>query len=209
MIKIRDLKRNFKEYNFNIECRNLTVDKGKSFGIYGDTASGKTLFSMLISGVIKNYSGSIEIALTELSSTYRKKIGYLPFKNVLYNYMTVKEVSKFLLSQYKTNKSEFDPKLEWFSQFYNLSQILDRKINSLTDGQLQMAKLFVSLIHSPVILIIDEPFNGLGSESVKIINSVIQSLNYQEVTVLSTSSNRDYLKEITDEITTITKGKVE
>jgi len=209
MIKIRDLKKNFREFHFDIECRNLTVETGSSFGIYGDTASGKSLLSMILSGVIKNYSGSIEISMTELRSTYRKKIGYLPFKNVLYGEYTVKEISKFLLEQYKSPESEYELKIEWMSRFYNVREISGRKISTLSDGQLQIIKLFSSLIHSPSVLIIDEPFNGLGSSSIELFNSLIEDLKNQEVTVLAFSSNKDYLKEITGGMTTISNGTVE
>lgn len=209
MIKIRDLKRNFREYNFEIDCANLTVGTGECFGIYGDTASGKTLFSQIVSGVIRNYSGSIEIGVTEVRSTYRKKIGYLPYRNILYNDLTVKEISMLLLSQYKISESEFDLKLEWFSQFFELKGLISRKIHSLTDGQLQKVKFFISLIHSPSVLIIDEPFNGIGDESIDFINEVTADIAKREVTVLALSCNREFLKKITGGITAISSGKIE
>ena len=209
MIKIRDLKRNFKEYDFELDCQSLTADTGTTCGVCGRTASGKTLFSQVVSGVIKNYSGSIEIGMTELSSTYRKKIGYLPFKNILYNDMTLKEISVFLLSQYKVPESEFDLKLEWFSQFYDIRDLVKRKISSLTGGQLQYIKYFVSLIHSPSVLIIDEPFNGLGDESVDIVKSLLEEVNRKGVTVLALSSHTEYLKRTAGSIHYITDGKIE
>lgn len=209
MIKIRDLKRNFIEYKFSIECADLKIGTGKSFGIYGSTASGKTLFSKIISGVIRNYSGSVELGMTEVRSTYRKKIGYLPFRNILYSDMTVKEISMFLLSQYKIPDQEFDLKLEWFSQFCDIKFLINRKLFSLSDGQLQQVKYFASLIHSPSVLIIDEPFNGLGNQNIDFINSLMADITKREVTVLAFSSNKEYLTEITEGISEISHGKVE
>jgi len=209
MIKIRDLKRSFIENDLEINCQNLTVDTGTTCGVCGKTASGKTLFSQVVSGVIKNYSGSIEIGMTELSSTYRKKIGYLPFKNILYNDMTLKEISVFLLSQYKVPESEFDLKLDWFSQFYDLRELVKRKISSLSGGQLQYIKYFISLIHSPSVLIIDEPFNGLGDESVDQVRSLFDEVNRKGVTILALSSHAEYLKKAAGSIRYITDGKIE
>jgi len=209
MIKIRDLKRNFKEYDFEINCQSLTVDTGTVCGICGRTASGKTLFSQVVSGIIKNYSGSIEIGMTELSSTYRKKIGYIPFKNVLYNDMTLKEMTVFLLNQYKVPESEFDLKLNWFSQFYDIKDLVKRRISCLTDGQLQYIKYFVSLIHSPSVLVIDEPFNGLGDESAELVRSLFEEVNRKGVTVLALSSHEDYLKKSTGCVHYIIEGKIE
>ncbi len=209
MIKIRDLKRNFQEYDFEINCQNLTVDTGTVCGVCGRTASGKTLFSQVVSGVIKKYSGSIEIGMTELSSTYRRKIGYLPFKNILYNDLTLKEMSLFLLTQYKVPESEFGLKIEWFSQFYDIKDFVERRISSLSDGQLQYIKYFISLIHSPSVLIIDEPFNGLGDESVDHVRSLFEEVNRKGVTVLALSSHEDHLKKSAGSIHYIIEGKIE
>ena len=209
MIKIRDLKYCFKEYEFEINCQNLTADTGTSIGVYGKTASGKTLFSQIVSGVIRNYSGSVEIGMTELRSTYRKKIGYLPFRNILYNEMTVKEMSLFLLSQYKVAPSEFELKLKWFSQFCEINSLISRKIFSLSDGELQYIKYFSALIHSPSVLIIDEPFNGLGDDNVVFIKSLLEDINSREVTVLAVSSHKDLLTKISGRIYTVSEGKIE
>lgn len=209
MIKIRDFKKEFKETGFCIECRNLDVADGNSIGIFGDTASGKTLFSMLLSGVIKNYSGSVMIDITELKNTFRKKIGYVPFSNILYPALTVKEMSEFLLDQYKVKKTEYDLKVKWFDQFFAIKDILDRKISTLSGGQLQSVKMFIALIHSPSMLIIDEPFNGLGSSSTEAFKSLIRDLKERNVTIIALSSHKEMIKMITDGFVNLINGKIE
>jgi ABC-2 type transport system ATP-binding protein len=128
MIKIRNLKYIEKKSGFSVECMNLNAESGKRLGIYGGSASGKTLFTQILSGIIKNYSGSIEIGITELRNTYRKKIGYVPFDNILYRELTVKEMSLLLLDQYKVPEPELKIKSEWFSNYFDMSDMWSKKI---------------------------------------------------------------------------------
>lgn len=209
MIKIRELKREFRDTGFCIECRNLDVEDGNSIGIYGDTASGKTLFSMLLSGVIKNYSGSVMVDITELRNTFRKKMGYVPFDNILYPALTVKEMSKFLLDQYKVKKTEYDLKINWFDQFFSIRSLEDRRISDLSSGQLQFVKIFFALIHSPSVLIIDEPFNGLGSSSTESFISIMSDLKERKVSVIAFSSHKELIKMISDGSVNLINGKIE
>ena len=60
MIKIRNLAKQYKQFNdFRISCPELDINKGEIVGIYGSIASGKTLFSKIISGIHKKYDGLI------------------------------------------------------------------------------------------------------------------------------------------------------
>lgn len=209
MIKIRDLKKDCSYNGFSLECRNLDVPDGNSLGVYGDTGSGKTLFGMLLAGILKNYSGSVQIDMTELKNTFRKKIGYLPFNNVLYTGLTVQEMSKFLLAQYKIRKTEYDLKVEWFDQFFRIKDLVKKRISVLSGGELQTVKLFTSLIHSPSVLIIDEPFNGLGSGSIGMFELLYKDLKERNVSIISFSCHEDMIKMMSDAFVSLIRGKIE
>jgi len=209
MIKIRNLKKDFPKYGFSLECRHLSVETGEMAGIYGAAGSGKTLLTKTLAGLTGGYSGSVEIASTELRDTYKKKIGYLPFRNVLYGNLTLKEMSNYLLGQYKIKTEEFDLKLDWFSSLWDIKSYAGKRISSLTDGQLQSVKLFISLIHSPSVLIIDEPFNGLGSGSADNFSAVLENIRKKQVSVIVASASPDLLSKITQNNFQISNGKIE
>jgi ABC-2 type transport system ATP-binding protein len=147
--------------------------------------------------------------MTELRNTYKRKIGYLPFRNVLYGNLTLKEMSNFLLSQYKAKPEEFELKIEWFAKFWDLKPFVSRRLSTLTDGQLQTVKFFISMLHSPSVLIIDEPFNGLGSGSTEKIRELFTDIQNRQVTVLATSSSPELITRITERQAIISKGRVE
>ncbi len=209
MIKIRELKKRFNEFGFSIECRHLDVEAGSSMGISGGTGSGKTLFTKTVTGLTGSYSGSVEIAMTELRSTFRRKIGYVPFRNVLYPNLTLKEMSHFMLRQYKAGLEEYSLKMDWFSGFWEIHKMENMRISSLTDGQTQAVKFFIAMLHSPSVLIVDEPFNGLGTSGAEIIKDLFNDIQTRGVSVLAVSSSPDLLKEITEKTALITNGTVE
>jgi len=210
MIKIRNLEKQYKQFNdFRIECNELDINKGEIVGIYGSVASGKTLFSKIVSGVHKKYDGLIELGMVNLGSIHKKFLSYVPSSNILYNDLTVNDHIKFLSSEFKVNKTEVTAKTNWYDQIYKINSKLNRKIHSFTSGELQYIKIFLSLLHSPSILIIDELFTGLGSDDVTVFKTIFQEISEREVTILFTSSHLEYTEIITEKIFQITNGVIE
>ncbi|MDA3838999.1 MAG: ATP-binding cassette domain-containing protein [Candidatus Delongbacteria bacterium] len=210
MIKIRNLEKQYKQFNdFKIECNELDITKGEIVGIYGSVASGKTLFSKIVSGVHKKYDGLIELGMVNLSGVHRKLLSYVPSSNILYNDLTVNDHIKFLRSEFNVNKTEVTAKINWYDQFYKINSKLNRKIHTFTSGELQYIKIFLSLLHSPSILIIDELFTGLGSDDIIVFKKLFQEISEREVTILFTSSHLEYTKSLTEKIFQITNGIVE
>jgi ABC-type multidrug transport system ATPase subunit len=118
-------------------------------------------------------------------------------------------MSKFMLEQYKVKKTEYDLKVEWFDQFFTINDLLDRKISTLSGGQLQSVKMFIALIHSPSVLIIDEPFNGLGSSSTEAFRSLTFDLKSRNVSVIAFSAQKEMIKMMTDASANLINGKIE
>ena len=208
MIRIKDFSKTFKKFNFSIECNSLSVDKGEILGIHGDIGSGKTLFTKLLAGIYKNYKGSIELSLTERHRVSKGIYGFVPSDNILYNNMSIKDHGLFFLTNYKINAKKLDSRVLWFSQFFNISDILDKKIYSLTSGELQFVKLFLGTIHSPSVLIIDELFTGLGDKSIEVLKTLLDDLLVKEVSILFTTSHENYISSITSSKMSIDDGVI-
>ncbi|MBN2790622.1 MAG: ATP-binding cassette domain-containing protein [Candidatus Delongbacteria bacterium] len=198
MIKIRNLNKIYKQFgDFSIKCAELDISKGDIIGIYGGVGSGKTLLTKILSGIHKKYDGQIEYGMVSLESYQKKLLSYIPSTNVLYDGLTLNDHIKFLASEFKINNNEINAKISWFDQYFKINSDLRRKIFSFSTGELQFIKLFLSLLHSPSILIIDELFTGLGSGDIDIIKSIFTVLSEREVTIIFTSSHLQYIKELT------------
>jgi ABC-2 type transport system ATP-binding protein len=208
MIKIRELKKEFREYGITIGCRIIDIESGRSLGIAGNSGSGKTIFSKMLSGLIRDYSGRIELDGISVKEIFRKKIGFSASDGILYDSLTVEEMLFFLSARYGLKKTEYSSRREWFSRYFDIGRIDKRKIATLTGGELQTVKFAAAVIHSPSLVIIDEPFNGLGEAGAESIAGLISGLKDQNVSVIALSSHKDLLMKITDETADIRNGEI-
>ena len=210
MIKIQNLTKEYKKFNgFNIECPELDISKGNTAGLYGTIASGKTLFTKILTGIHKKYNGVIEFSMISSRDVSKKTLSYVPSSNILYNDLTLMDHIKFFGSEFKVNKTEITAKINWFDQFFYINRNLDRKIHSFSTGELQYVKIFLSLLHSPSIVIIDELFTGLGNDDISSLKKLFEELSEREVTILFTSSHLEYIKAITENIFIIKNGSID
>ncbi|MCK5760913.1 MAG: hypothetical protein KAH33_06435, partial [Candidatus Delongbacteria bacterium] len=93
--------------------------------------------------------------------------------------------------------------------FFYINRNLDRKIHSFSTGELQYVKIFLSLLHSPSIVIIDELFTGLGNDDISSLKKLFEELSEREVTILFTSSHLEYIKAITENIFIRKNGSID
>jgi ABC-2 type transport system ATP-binding protein len=208
MVRIRELRKEFDKYGIAVECRILDVQSGSPVGISGPSGSGKTLLCKILTGLIKDYSGKIEADGMAVKDIFRRKIGYLPSADNLYENLTVEEMLLFLSGQYGLKKGEYKARSDWFSKYFDLAGVKDRKIITLTGGERQIVKYAASVIHSPAFLVIDEPFDGLGEHGAESISGFIKALGDEGVSVIAVSSNRTLLGSFCENIETINRGKV-
>lgn len=208
MVRVRDLRKEFQKYAMIVECRMLDIESGSPVGISGPSGSGKTLLCKILTGLIKDYSGKIEADGMPVKDLFRKKIGYLPSADNLYENLSVDEMLLFLSSQYGLKKGEYKARSDWFSKYFDLAVIKNRKIISLSGGERQIVKYAASVIHSPSFLVIDEPFDGLGEHGAEDISRFIKALGDEDVSVIAVSSNRTLLSSFCANIETINRGKV-
>ena len=138
----------------------------------------------------------------------KKLFTYIPASNILYNDLTLNDHIKFFSSEFKINKTEINAKINWFNQFFIIDDKLSRKIHSFTMGQLQYIKIFLSLLHSPIVLIIDELFTGLGTSDIDVLLKIFQELSQREVTILFTSSHLEYIRMLSEKTFSISDGIV-
>ncbi|MCK4979188.1 MAG: ATP-binding cassette domain-containing protein [Candidatus Delongbacteria bacterium] len=210
MIKIRNLVKEYKKFNgIKIVCSELDISKGDIVGIYGNVGSGKTLFTKILAGVHKKYNGVIEFGMISSRSVPKKTLSFIPSSNILYTGLTLIDHIKFFGSEFKVNKTEITAKINWFDKFFNVNRNLDRKIYSFSKGELQYVKIFLSLLHSPSLVIIDELFTGFGNDDINSLYKLFEELSEREVTILFTSSHLEYIKALTENIIYIKNGSID
>jgi len=166
----------------------LNIKKGEVVGLLGPNGAGKSTLMRIITSFIPPSSGTIKVDgwdVQENSLEIRKRIGYLPEHNPLYDDMYIKEYLEFVLKTYPGHNN-VKSKIDNIIQLTGLEAEKKKKIGELSKGYKQRVGLAQALIHNPDILILDEPTSGLDPNQLVEIRKIITDLGKEKTIILST-----------------------
>ena len=150
--------------NFKISHITFKLKNGDFLGMIGRSGSGKSTLLKTLIGLKKPSSGKIQVLLNDKNVPINKIMGYSPQSNSLYPYLTVEENLWTFGRIHNLNNSEIKKKSDELLEHLRLTEARKKKIIQLSGGMQKRADLAVTLIHSPQLLILDEPFIGLDIE---------------------------------------------
>jgi ABC-2 type transport system ATP-binding protein len=173
---------------------NLSVDRGEIFGLVGPDGAGKTTIMRLFSGILRPTSGDARILGHPISTEaepLKRKIGYMAQRFALYGDLTVMENIHFYADIYDVSKQERAQRIERLLSFSNLSPFKDRLAQNLSGGMKQKLGLACALVHTPEILFLDEPTNGVDPVSRRDFWRILYDLLREGVTIFVTTAYLD------------------
>lgn len=181
----------------------LSIEKGKIYGILGPNGGGKSTFLKIAAGLLKPSQGEITID-NEKPGTYTKSIvSYLPEINFLYKWMKIKDALNFFKDLY----ADFDIERARESiKFMELEE--EEKVTSLSKGMMGRLKLTLALSRKSKVYLLDEPLNGIDPISrEKIITSILDSYS-EEASILISSHLIYYIEKLLDYVFFLSEGRV-
>jgi ABC-2 type transport system ATP-binding protein len=172
----------------------LSVEKGEIFGLVGPDGAGKTTIMRLFSGILRPTSGEAWIlghSVCKEAEPLKEKIGYMAQRFALYGDLTVMENIHFYADLYDVSKKERAPRIERLLSFSNLSPFKDRLAQNLSGGMKQKLGLTCALVHTPEILFLDEPTNGVDPVSRRDFWRILYDLLREGVTIFISTAYLD------------------
>jgi ABC-2 type transport system ATP-binding protein len=142
----------------------FSVDQGELFGLIGPDGAGKTTLLRLLAGVLRPDTGSISmcgIDVVQQPEAIKEKIGVVPQNFSLYPDLTVSENLDFFAEMYHIKKSAHQERRERLLEVTKLTPFLDRRAQNLSGGMQKKLALISSLLHTPQVLLLDEPTTGI------------------------------------------------
>ncbi len=167
----------------------FAVDSGEIVGFLGPNGAGKTTTMRMLSGYIPASGGSIRIAGIDVlrdSLAARRKIGYLPENVPLYNELRVDEFLRFKAHLKGVPPRQCRKHVERVKELCGLGDEGRRIIGHLSKGFRQRVGLADALLHSPDLLILDEPTIGLDPSQIRSVRELIKELARHHTILLST-----------------------
>lgn len=192
----------------------LHASKGEIIGIFGPNGAGKTTLVKIISGLIIPDQGTVVIDHMPLNEDNRyqimKKIGVVleGARNLYWSISVLDNYYYFGAIKGKTKK-EITTKIIQLGDLLNTSAWLRRPVKSLSLGEKQRVAIACALLHSPSLIVLDEPSNGLDIESRSILIKLLLLLRETlGPTIIITSHDIDFLRKTVDRFILISKGKI-
>ena len=158
-------------------------------GFLGPNGAGKTTTLRMLTGYLPPTSGTANVAGHDIyreSIEARRKIGYMPENVPLYGDMRVREYLRFRANLKGLNHRDAKRRVEEVVDTCGLESVKKKMIGVLSKGYRQRVGLADALVHSPDLLILDEPTNGLDPNQIRQIRELIRQLAEKHTVLLST-----------------------
>jgi len=186
--------------NIAVDRLNIDIRKGELYGLVGPDGAGKTTTMRLLTAIMDPTSGNAWVAghsiLTE-GERIKEKIGYMSQQFGLYEDLTVMENIHFYADLYEVPKKERPARIERLLGFSNLTPFKSRLAGKLSGGMKQKLGLSCALIHTPDVLFLDEPTNGVDPVSRRDFWRILYDLLKEGVTILISTAYLDEAERCT------------
>lgn len=190
---------------------NFKIYEGETIGLIGLNGAGKSTLIKIMLGILTQNSGKVSVFDRD---PFKNRIKNLFDIGVIFGQKTqlrwdLSPLDSYHLNRelYSIDKEVFSKNLEKYSEILDIHSFINRPVRTLSLGQKMRAEFLSSLLHSPKLLILDEPTIGIDIVSKKNIINLIKELK-KEMTIIYTSHNLNEVYEISDRIIVLDKGKV-
>lgn len=166
-IKTDNLTKSFGDLRA-VDRLNLTVAQGELFGLIGSDGAGKTTIMRMLTGIMDPSSGSAWVSghhTVHEAEAVKEEIGYMSQRFGLYPDLTVLENIHFYADIYGLSRKGRQERVDRLLSFSNLAPFKRRQAGNLSGGMKQKLGLVCALIHTPRVLFLDEPTNGVDPVS--------------------------------------------
>ena len=205
MLVVENLTKKFKD---TIAVNNLsfTVVPGKIFGLLGPNGAGKTTTLRTILNIIKPTSGSISFDGNTITNEYYNLVGYLPEERGLYQRSKVIDILVYFASLKNLNKTDARTKADEWLKKLKVNQYRDKKIIELSKGNQQKIQLIAAIIHTPRLLILDEPFTGFDPIHQQEVKELIHTFISEGKTIILSTHQMELAEKLCENILLMNKG---
>lgn len=205
-LQISRVSKSYREHKA-IDDVSFGVKQGEVFGLLGPNGAGKSTLIRMINQIIRPDEGKIFFEGQELCPNQVSRVGYLPEERGLYKRMSVGEVILYLAGLKGLKLSQAKKNMDYWLEKFDINDWRNKKVEQLSKGMQQKVQFITTVIHSPQLLIFDEPFSGFDPLNADLLKKEILSLKDNGCTILFSTHNMESVEEICEDIVLISKGK--
>jgi len=187
------------------------VRTGEIYGLLGPNGAGKTTAIKVLMGLLDQDSGSAKVFGVDSSEDpieVKKLVGYVPEEQQLYDSLTPRELFDFIASVRQLPEERTNKRIREMVKALDFGKYYDSIIVTLSQGNKQKTMLIAALLHTPKLLILDEPFSGLDVRTAKVMKEIVKIHTENGGSVLLSTHIMEIAEGLCDRVGIIDEGVI-
>ncbi|WP_299672835.1 ABC transporter ATP-binding protein [uncultured Polaribacter sp.] len=210
IVEIKRLSHQYTSADWAVKDVNINVKKNGILGLLGSNGAGKSTTMNILCGVINQTKGQVlinGIDMQKKPKEAKKLIGFLPQKAPLYLDLTVDEYLTHCAHLRLMKPKEIKPAIKKVKERCGISHYSNRLLKNLSGGYQQRVGIAQAILHNPLLVVLDEPTNGLDPVQIVEVRKLIKEIAKDKAVILSTHILSE-VEATCDMICMIEKGKM-
>lgn len=210
MLKINNLTKTFGDKKA-VDDLTLHISKGEIYGFIGHNGAGKTTTIKSCCGILNFDSGEIYIdgkSVREEPIECKKILAYIPDNPDLYDFMSGIQYLNFVADIFGVDAETRAEQIKKYADMFELTSDLAQPVKSYSHGMKQKLAVISALIHSPKLIIMDEPFVGLDPKAAHILKTIMRDICDNGGAIFFSTHVLEVAEKLCDKIAIIKGGKL-
>jgi ABC-2 type transport system ATP-binding protein len=189
----------------------FSIAEGETYGLLGPNGAGKTTTISMVCGILERDGGEVRVAGRPLDTTTpeaKAAVGYVPQDIALYPDLTGRENLRFFGRMQGLRGAELGRRVDEVLEVVGLTDRADDRVQDYSGGMQRRANIAAGLLHSPQLLVLDEPTVGVDPQSRNAILESVEALGTQGMAVLYTTHYMEEAERLCDRVGIIDLGHI-
>ena len=211
MLEIKNFSKIYPNGKVGVSDANLKVESGDIFAFIGPNGAGKTTTIKCIVGINDITEGDIVVDGVSIKVNpikVKSMIAYIPDNPDIYPNLTGIQYINMIADIFKVDKAKRKELIQKYADMLELSGDLNTPISNYSHGMRQKLVIISSLIHSPKLLIMDEPFVGLDPKASHIVKDMMKDFCKNGVAIFFSTHVLEVAEKLCNKVAIINKGKI-
>ena len=210
MIEFQQVYRAYGE-KVAVENLSLRIAAGELYALLGHNGAGKTTAIKMLVGLIRPGSGAVRVGGYDLVTQTREAaalVGYVPDQPFLYDKLSGREILNFVGRMYGMDNEQVAHAIDREIGRFELSEFVDELTETYSHGMKQRTVFASALLHSPRVLVVDEPMIGLDPHSIRLVKDLLQREVAGGMCILMSTHTLQAAEEISNRVGIMSHGQL-
>jgi len=210
ILECRDLRKTYGD-RVAVNGVSFSIRRGETYGLLGPNGAGKTTTISMICGLLERDGGTVVVDGKPMSPSAvdaKAVIGYVPQDLAIYPDLSARENLRFFGQLYGLSGKTLSARVDEVLEVIGLADRANDRADSFSGGMKRRLNIGIGMLHSPRLLVLDEPTVGVDPQSRNAILDTVDTLGGQGIAVLYTTQYMEEAERLCDRVGIIDEGRL-